>query len=109
MPPQAAPAPTQVPTGQVNPMMMALLRARAMQGAQGQPTPGPMPNGMPPGGAPAPVGMPPPGGQQVPPRPGAPSPAQQVTKAAANAQSPLLDQETRNIAKSLVQKLLQHM
>jgi hypothetical protein len=109
MPPQAAaPAPTQVPTGQVNPMMMALLRRRAMMGAQGQPGAGPMPNGVPTGGPPAPMGMPPAGGPGMP-GPGAASPTQQVTKAAAQAQSPLLDQQTRGIAKSLIQKLMQHM
>lgn len=108
MPPQA-PAPTPIPAGPANPLMMALLRARAQQGAQGMPTPGPAPNGLPVAGAPAPVGMPPAGGQQVAQRPGAPTPTQQITKAASQAQSPLLDQETRNIAKSLVQKLLQHM
>jgi len=40
---------------------------------------------------------------------GAPTPTQQVTKAATQAQSPLLDNETRGIAKSLIQKLMQHM
>lgn len=35
--------------------------------------------------------------------------SQQVAKAAQQAQSPLLDPQTRDIAKTLVQKLLQHM
>jgi hypothetical protein len=102
MPPQGAPAPTQVPQGQVNPMMMALLRARAAGGG----APGPMPNGLPTPGAP---GAPPNPAAAGMARPGAASPTQQVTKAGMQAQSPLLDPETRGIAKQLVQKLLQHM
>jgi hypothetical protein len=105
MPPQAAPAPTAVPQGQVNPMMMALLRARAQQGAQGMPT-GSMPNGIPTPGAP---GAPPAPPAAAVGTPGGATPTQQVTKAAQQAQSPLMDQGTRNIAKALVQKLLQHM
>lgn len=106
MPPQGAPAPTAVPTGQVNPQMMALLRARAMQGATGAPGAAPMPNSMPVPGAP---GAPPNPAAAVMARPGGATPTQQVTKAAQQAQSPLMDQGTRTIAKSLVQKLLQHM
>lgn len=62
----------------------------------GQP-PMPMPN--PP--APSPVNM----GQ----RPGGATPMQQTAKAAQQAQSPMLDQGTRDVAKALVSKLLQHM
>jgi hypothetical protein len=109
MPPQAqAPAPTQVPTGQVNPMMMALLKARAMQGAQGGQV-GPAPNSLPTGGPP---GMPPPPTATAGPMPapqGGASPAQQIMKGASAAQSPLMDDQTRTIAKSLIQKLMQHM
>lgn len=102
MPPQ----PTQVPTGQVNPMMMQILKARAMQGAQGNPT-GPAPNGMPLPGAP---GMPPaPPAANMAARPGAGTPPQQMMKAAAQAQSPMQDPETRASAKDLIMKLMKHM
>jgi hypothetical protein len=107
MPPQA-PAPTQVPQAPVNPMMMALLKARATQGAQGGQV-GPAPNGLPLGGAP---GMPPNPSAAAGPMPapqGGPSPTQQIMKAAAPAQSPLMDGQTRQIAKTLIQKLMQHM
>lgn len=105
MPPQG-PMPTQIPQAPVNPMIMALLRARAAQGAQGVPAGAPMPNGLR-LGTPAPAA--PVAASVMGPRQGVATPTQQVTKAAQQAQSPLMDMETRNIAKSLVQKLLQHM
>lgn len=109
MPPQAqGPMPTQIPQAAVNPIMMQLLKARAQQGAQGMPT-GPAPNSLPiQGGTPAPA-APVAAASVAGGGPGPASPTQQVTKAAQQAQSPLMDQETRNIAKTLVQKLLQHM
>lgn len=104
MPPQ--PMPTQIPSSPVNPMMLALLRARAQQGLQGGVNP-PMPNGLPINGSP-PTAQPPMAANNMAPRTGG-TPTQQATKAAQQAQSPLMDMETRNLAKSLVQKLLQHM
>lgn len=66
------------------------------------------------GGRPTPIptapNMPNPSGASLPmPGAGQATPVQQVTKAATQAQSPLLDNETRGIAKSLIQKLMQHM
>ena len=97
-------APTQVPQAP-NPVMMALLKARAAQGAGGQPT-APAPNGMN-----NPAMQPQPGAPQVnmPGRTGGATPTQQVMKTAGQAQSPMLDPGTRQIAKTLIQKLMQHM
>jgi hypothetical protein len=106
MPPQTPPtqiSPTQVPQGQVDPMMMALLRARAAGGAGG-----PAPNGLPIPGAPA-VPQPSSASGPMPPPQGGASPSQQIMKKATAAQSPLMDDQTRQIAKSLIQKLMQHM
>lgn len=107
MPPQS-PMPTPVPTAAPNPVMMALLKARAQQGAAGGGVP-PAPNAMATGAGP--VGAPPQvGGNQMPARPGAPTPVQGAMKAAAGAQSPLVtDPQTRALAKTLIQKLMQHM
>jgi len=108
MPPQA-PAPTQIPQSPVNPQIMALLRARAAQGGQGMPV-GPAPNAIPTGGAPP---MPPAPSAAAGPMPmpqGGATPAQAGMKAAAAAQSPMVtDPQTRALAKSLIQKLMQHM
>jgi hypothetical protein len=108
MPPQA-PAPTQIPMSQPNPQIMALLRARAGQNVQAQPA-APAPNGLPLGGPP---GMPPAPSSAAGPMPmpqGGATPAQAGMKAAAQAQSPMVtDPQTRALAKSLIQKLMQHM
>lgn len=101
MPPAVAP---QLPP-QVNPLMLAALRARAQAGNQPN---GPIPNSM--NGTPAvPMQPPTPGPINLPSGGGAGTPTQQVTKAAAQAQSPLMDNQTRQIAKTLIQKLMQHM
>ena len=93
---------------QPNPALMAALRARAMAGRLGQPA-APAPNSM---NAPLPQGAPVPA-SPVAPRavntPGGGTPAQQVMKTASQAQSPLMDDQTRGIAKQLIQKLMQHM
>jgi hypothetical protein len=107
MPPQA-PAPTPIPTGQANPMLMAVLRARAMQGARGVPNAMPAPNGLPLPGAPIPP-VPPAAAGGLPRPVGAGTPSQQVMKAAAQAQSPMQDPETRASAKDLILKLMKHM
>ena len=104
MQPQGSPVPTQTPTAP-NPIMMALLKARAAQGATGGQVP-PAPNGM------NNPGMPPPPQRPVvnmPGRTGGASPTQQLLKTATTAQSPLMDDGTRQIAKTLIQKLMQHM
>lgn len=74
---------------------------------------GPLPGGMPNvPGQPAPQAVPPPGAppqvNAVPPTGGA-SPAQGMAKAAQQAQSPLLEPQTREIAKNLVQALMKHL
>lgn len=107
MPPQVQqPMPTQIPQSPINPMMMAILRARAQQGLQNGANPA-MPNGLPINGA-APTPSPAMSAANMAGRAGA-TPNQQVTKAAQQAQSPLMDMETRNIAKQLVMKLMHHM
>ena len=109
MPPQAqAPQPTQVPAGQVNPQLIAMLQARAQQSMQGAPGNATAPNSMPIPGAP---GMPAPGAPRVvSPGAGPATPTSAVMKAASQAQSPLVaDTGTRALAKQLIQKLMQHM
>ena len=107
---------------QPNPVNTLALRQALMARVLGQPSYPANPMQMAQPGGQLPSGMPNTPGQPVPsmpspaqapqvqagPRPGA-TPTQQVTKAAQQAQSPLLDQQTRDIAKTLVQKLLQHM
>jgi hypothetical protein len=76
-----------------------------------QPT-GALPSGMPntPGQPIPQVPQPPsPPMNNATPPPGAPSPAQGVAKAAQQAQSPLLEPQTRDLAKALVMKLMQHL
>lgn len=100
------PATAQTQPSQVNPALVQALRQRAMAALQAQGGGGaPAPNSM---NAPVP-GSPQPTPNNVARRPGGANPAQAVMKAAAQAQSPLLDPETRNIAKSLIQKLMQHI
>lgn len=107
MPPAAAPS---LPA-QVNPALMQALQQRAAGATQvpaGAPgAAGPMPNSMnapvpqtPPAPAPG-VNMARPGGAGTPP--------QQMMKAAAQAQSPMQDPETRASAKDLIMKLMKHM
>ncbi len=80
----------QNPTTQpVSPMMTNGGRPTPM------PTAPPMPN---PSGAAGPM-----------PQGGPATPNQQVMKAASQAQSPLVDPQTRQLAKGLIQKLMQHM
>lgn len=104
MPPTAQ----QAMPAQVNPALMQALRNRAALGAAGTPT-GPAPNSM---NAPVQARPQVPGSPMQPPAvntPGGGTPAQQVMKAAGTAQSPMMDDQTRQIAKSLIQKLMQHM
>ena len=104
MPPAAQQA---MPT-QPNPAMMAALRARVLAGRLGQPA-GPAPNSMNAGipqATPAPASPMPPQSVNTP---GGGTPTQQVMKTAAQAQSPLMDDQTRAVAKTLIQKLMQHM
>lgn len=80
-------------------------------GQMSQPA-GAMPNGgLPVPGMPAPAmpspAMPAPG--NMGPRPGGASPAQSMAKAATQAQSPLMEPDTREIAKVLIQKLMKHL
>lgn len=98
------PAQTSQLPAQVNPALIAALRARAAATAGGSPAAGPMPNGMN-----APV-MPAPAAAQVNmARPAGGTPAQQMMKTANGAQSPMQDPETRMAAKDLIMKLMKHM
>ncbi len=87
---------------------MAPAMPGAMRAMPGQALRGGMPNtpgmpqpGMPQPAGPAPTGM---GGQ-----PGAATPPQQASKVAQQAQSPMMDPETRQKAKELALKLMQQM
>jgi hypothetical protein len=100
MPPAAQ---SQLPA-QVNPALIAALRARAAAGATGAPQVGAIPNGMN-----APVQQAPGAPQVNMARPGAGTPAQGMMKAATTAQSPMQDPETRASAKDLIMKLMKHM
>lgn len=113
MPPVQSPtptpvAPTQVPQGQVDPRLIAILRARAQAGFPGSPGAATAPNGL---RTPGPMPMPAPNTARVMARPPSGSnPAAAVMKAAQTAQSPLVsDEGTRGLAKALISKLLQHM
>lgn len=84
-----------------NPTTVGVQPMNPMMTNGGRPTPAPTAPPMPnPSGASAPM----PGGS-----PGQGTPTQQVMKAATQAQSPLMHPETRDIAKTLIQKLMQHM
>lgn len=88
------------------------MRNRAVypQNPTTQPTSPMMTNGGRPTPIPTAPPMPNPSGAAGPmPQGGAPTPNQQVMKAAGQAQSPLVDPQTRQLAKSLIQKLMQHM
>lgn len=102
------PAPTQIPTN-ADPRLMALLQARARMAVQQAPGAGNAPNGLALGAPPQPAN---PAAASVgarPPAAGA-NPAAAVMKAAQTAQSPLVaDNGTRQLAKALISKLLQHM
>lgn len=81
-------------------------------GAQMTQPSAPLPTGGPntpgPGMPQMPIPGTPPVQNAAPPTGGA-SPTQQTAAAAQNAQSPLLDPETHEIAKALVQKLMKHL
>lgn len=81
-------------------------------GAQMSQPSAPLPTGGPNTPGPGVPAMPVPGTpptQNAAPRMGGANPTQQTAAAAQQAQSPLLDPETRDIAKTLVQKLIRHL